>query len=1093
MGNIEDSYPLSPVQQGMLFHSLDAPHSGVYLQQLICAFHEDLDVLAFKRAWQRVVERHPILRTSFRLRGIDEPLQEVHRAVPLRLEEQDWRDLSAGQQETQLDAYLHADRRRGFDLTEAPPKRLALFRVTDTDYRFVWSSHHAVLDGRSRFLLLKELFAFYEAFCKGQDLQLRQPRPYRDYIDWLGQQDFSKAESFWRRMLSGFAAPTSFGVDRVYPTKSDVEEGYGKQGIRLSKALTSALQSLAQQNQLTLNTLFEGAWTLLLNRYSGEEDIVFGTTRAIRRSALGADDTVVGLFLNTLPTRIQVSPEKLLLTWLKEVRAQWIATRSYEHTPLVRVQGCSDVPPGKPLFESILIFEKYALNSVLRAQGESWRNREFRLIGSTNYPLTILGYLDLELLLEIAYDRRRFDDGTIARMLGHIKTLLEGMVANPEQRLSDLPLLTEAEQHQLIYEWNQTRRDYPANKCIHQLFERRAETAADHVALVHGEREVTYEEVNRRSSQLARYLQRKGVGPETLVAVCLNGSPELIIVIVAILKAGGAFISLAPDSPDARLEYLLQDTRAKMVITGEAWVARLARAGIEVVCIESEWNRISLEETTGCESPVTPENLAYAVYTSGSTGSPKGILITHRSLVNYCTAVNQIYGLSAKDRRLQFAPIGSEIFISEVYGALLAGATLVLRPSRDFASFTEFLEFVEVNEISIVGLPSAYWHEWVVSMADGEARLPASLRIVISGMDKVRAELFEVWKKKVGRRIRWFNAYGPSEATCAATLYEADFSSMDRLYSIPVGRAIANTRIYLLDRHGAPVPVGVPGELYIGGHGVGRGYLNLPELTAERFVPDQFSDDLNERLYRTGDIARYLGDGNIEFLGRADYQVKIRGFRVELEEIEAILRQHPDVHEAVVVAREEVGTANLAPVNGESIEKRLTAYIVANPDNAVSVSEQRRLLREKLPTYMIPSSFMILEALPLTSNGKVDRGALPIPDATRPEMDDSVAAPRTPLEKAIACFWSEVLGLEKIGVYDNFFDLGGHSLLAMKVIDRIEKELGVRLRPTDLVTQTLGQIATICAQQRVSLPTAETKSLTQKLRAAMRRTAFPLK
>jgi surfactin family lipopeptide synthetase C len=1096
--NIEDSYPLSPVQQGMLFHSLYAPQSGVYIQQLICAFHEDLDVLSFKRAWQRVVERHPILRTSFRLRGIDEPLQEVHRDVPLQLEEQDWRDLSAGQQENRLDSYLHADRRRGFELTEAPLMRLALFRVAKTDYRFIWSSHHAVLDGRSRLLLLKELFTFYEAFCKGQDLQLKQPRPYRDYIDWLGRRDSAKADVFWGRMLNGFAAPTSFGVDRVaHRTELDEEESFGKEGIRLSKALTSALQSLAQQNQLTLNTLLQGAWALLLNRYSGEEEVVFGTTRAIRRSAPDAGESMVGLFLSTLPTRIQVSPEALLLPWLKEVRAQWIATRNYEHTPLLNVHGCSDVPLGKPLFESILIFENYVLNSALRAQGESWRNREFRLVGSTNYPLTIVGYLDLELLLEIAYDRRRFDDGTIARMLGHVKTLLEGMVANPEQRLSDLPLLTEAEQHQLIYEWNQTRRDYPADKCIHQLFERRAETAADQIALVHGEREVTYGELNRRSNQLSRYLLRKGIGPESLVAVCLDRSPELIIAIMAILKAGSAFVSLAVDSPAERLEYMLQDTGAKMVITREALVDRLERAGLEVVRIDSERIQISLEDTTSPESSVTPENLAYAVYTSGSTGRPKGILITHRSLVNYATAVNQIYDLSAMDRRLQFAPTSSEVFISEVFGALLSGAVVVLRPDQDFASFTEFLQFVEVNKISVFGLPSAFWHEWVASMSDGEARLPGCLRIVISGMDKARPELFEVWKQKVGGRIRWFNVYGPSEATCVATLYEADFSTPDRLYSIPIGRPIANTRIYLLDSHQNPVPVGVPGELYIGGCGVARGYLDLPELTADKFVPDTFSDDLQDRLYRTGDLARYLPDGNIEFLGRSDYQVKIRGFRVELEEIEAILRQHPGVRDAVVVAREDVGIADWETANPKSkmqspksMDKRLAAYIVADSDDPVSRTELLRFLRKKLPAYMIPSAFMILEALPSTPSGKVDRGALPIPDATRPEIEESFAAPTTPIEKALAHIWGEALGLEKLGVYDNFFDLGGHSLLAMKVIYRVEAELGVRLSPRDFVIQTLGQIAAICEGRSVSTPTGETEGFTQKLWSAMKRSVF---
>lgn len=486
---------------------------------------------------------------------------------------------------------------------------------------------------------------------------------------------------------------------------------------------------------------------------------------------------------------------------------------------------------------------------------------------------------------------------------------------------------------------------------------------------------------------------------------------------MAILKTGGALVSLDPHFPAERLHYVLQDTGAQIVITKHAFVDRLEKSGIEVVPIDSVWNEVSLERASAPESAVGPENLAYAVYTSGSTGNPKGILVTHRSFVNYALAMIEKFGISTADRRLQFASVGSEVFISEICLSLVSGATLVLRPQQDFASVAEFLRFLEENEITMSSLPNVYWHEWVTSMSDGDVLVPSSLRCFITGMDKVRPDLLAEWQRKVGSRIRWFNACGPSEATCVATVYEAEFSAHGPLPSVPIGRPLANTRIYLLDGCDNPVPIGVPGELYIGGPGVARGYLNRPELTAASFVADKFGDDRQGRLYRTGDLARYLPDGNIQLIGRTDLQVKIRGFRVELGEVETVVRQHPLVREAVVMARED-----------ELHDKRLVAYVIAEPDVAAPVNELRGFLREKLPQYMIPSAFVFLPTLPRTASGKVDVQALPKPDQTNPGPEAAFVAPRTPTEMMLAGMWAQVLGVDRVSVYDNFFDLGGHSL-----------------------------------------------------------------
>ena len=563
--------------------------------------------------------------------------------------------------------------------------RLALFRVAEADYQLVWTSHHALLDGRSRLVLLKELFALYEAFCRGRDLQLQPPRPYRDYIEWLRQQDLSAAESFWRRRLSGFPAPTPLGVDRARDTQPDEEEGYGKQGVQLSETLTSALRSLAHHHHLTPNTLLQGAWALLLSRYSGEEEVVFGVTRAWHRSALEGAESMVGLFINTLPMRVRVSPEGLLLPWLKELRAQWKALRNYEHTPLVTVQGWSDIPPGEPLFASLVVFENYLLDSALRAQGGSWENRDFRLLGPTNYPLTITGYLAPELLLEIAYERRRFNDATITRMLGHFQMLLQAMVADPEQRLSDLSLLTDQERQQLLVEWNDTAADYPQDQCIHQLFEAQVEQTPEAVAVVFAHEQVTYRELNRRANQLAHHLRALGVGPEVLVGLCVERSLEMVVGLLGILKAGGAYVPLDPAYPQERLAFMLKDTDVPVLLTQGRLLEGLPKDRAKAVCLDTDWKAISLESEENLVTAVTAENLAYVTYTSGSTGTPKGVAIPHRGVARLLFGVDYVH-LGATETFLQLAPLSFDASTFEVWGALLHGARLALFPERILTS-----------------------------------------------------------------------------------------------------------------------------------------------------------------------------------------------------------------------------------------------------------------------------------------------------------------------------------------------------------------------------------------------------------------------
>jgi amino acid adenylation domain-containing protein len=639
-----------------------------------------------------------------------------------------------------------------------------------------------------------------------------------------------------------------------------------------------------------------------------------------------------------------------------------------------------------------------------------------------------------------------------------------------------LPILTEAERRQLIYEWNETQREYPQDKCVHQFIEEHTERAPNQIAVIHGEQEITYGELNRRSNQLARYLQKKGVGPETIVAANLERSPELIIAALAILKAGGAFVGLDPSHPRERTNYVVQDTGARVVITRESLVDQVVTSTAEIVPIDSAWNEICLESAANPESSVRSDNLAYAAYTSGSTGRPKGIVVTHRSFVNYVLAMTGRFEVSAADRRLQFMSPISELFVSGTFSPLMCGAAVVQRLDPGPPSIADFVRFIEEKQVTWIGVPSAYWHEWVTLVAQNEARVPSSLGVVTTGMDKVRPDLVEVWRRQVGPRVRLFNVYGPAETTCASTLYQAGSSSDEKLLSVPIGRPLANTNIYLVDKYENPVPIGVIGEVYIGGHGVARGYIGRPDLIAERFVPDSFSDTPGERLYRTGDLARYRPDGNIEFIGRADHQVKVRGFRVELEEIEAVLRQHPMVRQAVVVAEKQDGG-----------DKRLAAYIVGDGDASINVTELRRFLRERLPEYMVPSAFRVLEKFPLTRTGKVDRLALPAAEPIRTEPDEDFVAPRTEMEMVLADIWQEALKVDRVGVYDNFFNLGGHSLLSLQVIDKIEKQVGLRITPKDLIFQTLAQLAAACDHAKRDGVLAEPVSPAQKLWSGLKK------
>ena len=1076
--NIEAAYPLSPMQQGMLFHHLYAPGSGVYFEQLTCTLHGDLNLEAFERAWQRVIERNAVLRTAFAWKRLEKMVQVVQKQVNLPLVREDWRGASAVEQAGRLEAFLADDRQRGFELTQAPLLRLTLFRTADDAYRFVWSHHHLLLDGWSVPRLLQEVFAFYEAFRQGRDLALPPTRPYRDYIAWLQTQDLAAAEAFWRKTLAGFTAPTSLAVGRAIGEAGAA--GMVEQEVRLSEATTAALQNLVRANSLTLSTVVQGAWALLLSRYSGDDDVVFGATVAGRPADLSGAEGMIGLFINTLPVRVQVVDDRPAIGWLQELQARLADLRSFEYTPLVQIQGWSETPRDQPLFESILIFENYPVDAALREQLGSLQIRDIRSVEQTHYPLTVVSGPGRELLLKISFDTGRYTPDGIDRMLGHLRQLLEGIATDPTRRVGDLPLLTEAEREQLLRTWNATAKPYPLDRGIHQLFEEQVTRTPEAEAITWETTDaadltapaaLTYRELDARANQLAHVLHERGVRPGTLVGLYVEKSPEMLVGLLGILKAGAAYLPLDPSYPPERLRFMLADAGVKVLVTQERVRQRLNGETLpgSHILLDADWPTIARMPTTHLATHPPTHPLAYVIYTSGSTGAPKGVWVQQRNLVNHACALAEATGLGPGDRVLQFISLSFDAAGEEFYPALISGATLVMPGASESALGRHLTRFCERLRVNVMHMPAMVWNALLDDLLESGETCDAPLRLLMLGGDAPSPERLRAFTHLLGREIAFMNLYGPTEATITATFYRTTTAAPGQA-RLPIGRPIANARTYVLDAHQRPVPVGVPGELYIGGAGVAAGYLGRPELTAEKFVPDPFAEvrsqaseirsqgsevrsltsdlrsptsDLRSptsgpRLYRTGDLARWLPDGNLEFLGRNDDQVKIRGFRVELGEIEAALRQHPVVLEAAAVVQESADG-----------QKRLIAYVVpadnytGDGEIGFSAADLRAYLQEKLPPYMTPAIFVKLASLPLTATGKIDRKALPAPEGDAAENGAGYVAPRTAAEELLVGIWAGLLGVKRIGIHDSFFDLGGHSLLATRVVSRVRELFGV--------------------------------------------------
>jgi amino acid adenylation domain-containing protein len=894
--HIESSYPVTPMQHGMLIHSMLAPSSGVFIQQCVCTLREDLNAAALTSAWRSTVQRHAILRTGFRLDDAKGPLQEVYRDVPLILEERDCRGEAAEERARALEAFLNDDRQQGFELDRAPLIRLTLFRMADAEFKLIWTYHHALLDGRSRFLILRELFDEYDAIRTGCQQDKNVTRPYRDFVDWMGQQDWNAAKPFWQEQLRGCHAGTSLGIERRRELALG-ESRIGRQAAGLSEEVTDVLSEVCGQHGFTLNNVLQGAWALILSRYCGEEDVIFGSLRSGRYTTVAGAKSMVGLLINTVPLRIRVFREQWLWPWLREIREQWLAMRPYEHTPIAEIQKCAEIPANGSLFETLLIFENYEMNSKLRAQGGTWQNREILDLGATNCPLTITAYGGRELLIKVTYDRSRFDDDSIARMLGHLQVLLQAMATHSPRQLMDFPMLTRREKDQLLLEADDTARVYPKDACLHHLFQAQAERTPDHVAVVDHEHELTYQDLNRRANQLAGHLRGCGVRPETPVGICVARSAEMIVGLLAVLKAGGAYVPLDPAYPDDRLAFILEETGAPVLLTSANLMGRVSAYLGQRICLDRVWDTVARENESHLFVSATAENLAYILYTSGSTGKPKGVAVEHRQLANYVFGIVERLDITTQNSFATVSTLAADLGNTVIFSSLCVGGTLHVISQEtvlDGNALASYFSRHSVDCLKIV--PSHLAALRTTSHPNGT--LPR--RLLILGGEPSDQKWVE-GLAAAAPDCRIVNHYGPTETTIGVMTHE--FTPICALNSsgyLPLGRPLPNLRVYVLDADLQPAPIGVPGELYIAGAGVSRGYIGCPDLTAEKFVPDPFSSESGARMYKSGDRGCRLSDGNIEFRGRTDRQLKLRGYRVEPGEVESRLRQHADIIDAVV-------------------------------------------------------------------------------------------------------------------------------------------------------------------------------------------------
>jgi amino acid adenylation domain-containing protein/non-ribosomal peptide synthase protein (TIGR01720 family) len=1141
---VVDRHALTPTQAGMLVHALRRGRaSGVDVQQIALTARHSLDPALLVYAWYQVLERHPVLRSRLVWKGLDEPQQEVLDLVELPVERVDWRRLAPAVVRERLLQRAAHERESGFDLSQAPLMRLFLARVGDETWSLLWTFHHVLMDGRSFPIVLGEVFAIHDRLRAREETALPQPQAFRAFVeDWLqdiqaeawpGAAQADPSWRFWRQTLQGLgpALPLAIAVPPPLAALAPATQREGARQCVWPLSRSDALRARAQDLQVSVNSLLQAAWALLLSRCGAGHDVVMGTTCSLRSRLAGDAQSGVGLFINTVPLRVQVDPQQPWTQWVQAVRQSWNALKPHAHMPLARMPALCGLESGQAMFESLYVYDHRSLHHALQALGPQWAARPAEHVGQTGYPLTFLAYGDPRLLLRIEYDRSRYSDSAIDRLLGHLQVVLSAMADGLPGRVADLPWLTAAERQALI---GPPVKRLPAAGLLHEAFEAQVRRSPQAPALTvpdapGGRLEWTYATLNARANHCARRLLQAGVAPDEVVGLRVDRGTEVPLGILSILKAGGAYLPLDPTLPMDRAAFMVADAGVRTVLVSPGRAHEWRGRSVQVVLLEDTLGGDDATDPGNLPAVVSPAARAYVIYTSGSTGQPKGVCVTHHNVGRLFEATRAQFHFDDRDVWTLFHSFAFDFSVWELWGALCHGGRLVLVSqalSRDVEAFAQVLVDERVTVLNQT--PTAFRR--LIDVACHGDSLPLSLRYVIFGGEALQPTMLRPWFARYGdQRPRLVNMYGITETTVHVTFRLLAADELDRLPGSVIGEPIADLKAYVLDAQGEPVPVGVPGELVVGGEGVALGYLNRPELTAERFVPDRFAGpgEPPSRLYRSGDLVRWLDNGELEYLGRLDQQLKIRGFRIEPGEIEAALTGQPQVRQAAVMAREDVPG-----------DRRLVAYVVAHAAQPTQGDAARSLalvlreaLRARLPEHMVPAHIVFVPELPLTANGKLDRAALPPPqaddragaaEAIRGGEPTDAQAPReiasrdalvgegaeaaeavegkegqegkegkevaeaaahaagmralSPTEAQIAAVWAEVLRVSPIDPDLHFFALGGDSILAIQVVSRC-RQRGLTVRLKDVFDcPTVAQLARrVVSQQKPNLSGDETK------------------
>ncbi|TKD56098.1 amino acid adenylation domain-containing protein [Bacillus sp. S2(2019)] len=1022
---VQDMYYLSPMQEGMLFHTLHHQEKGFYVEQMDMNVKGTLRHDLLEKSMNIIVERYDIFRTVFLHEKVKRPVQVVLKNRPFQLDVVDIQDLSESEQLERIDRFKQKDQLRGFDLSKDLLMRASVFQTGPSSYRWIWSYHHILLDGWCFGLVVQELFAIYHALLHDIPYRLEPVKPYKEYIQWLEKQDKQASLEYWTQSLAGFEGQSTFKEQR----KQTNEHELGEIEWAMSKEETAALSELALQQNATLSSALQSVWSILLSRYQRSNDVLFGTVVSGRPADLAGVDRMVGLFINVIPRRIQLTDQMTFRSLLSETQQQSLAAEPHQYIPIYDIQAKAG---QQQLIDHIVVFEN--VPAAKKDEQESllgFTVEDMNVYEKSNYDLNLLASPGEQLQLKLAFNQRAFDPAFVHKLKDQLTLLIKGTIKHPDQSVHTLTLVTKQEKQRMLEEWNAPELEHD-QLYLTKWFEHNVRKQPNAVALSAGDHTMTYAELNEQANRLARHLQKNGVGHQTVTAILAERTPELIVSLLAVLKAGATYVPIDPDYPESRIQYMLKDSGATHLLTHSSFINQTRSLAFDGTYLFADDQEILLMSSENLPLEAGLDDTAYIMYTSGTTGQPKGIMTTHSNIARVVKNTNYLTILET-DTLLSLSNSVFDGFTFDVYGALLNGAKLVLPQKETILDMGKLTELIKGEHISVMFVPTALFH----LLVDEGTDWMRGVRKVLFGGE--RASVQHVRKAfDVMGKGRLLNVYGPTESTVFATYYPIDEAIPLEAHSIPIGKPLNQTGAYILSEHRQLQPIGLVGELCLSGKGLAKGYLNRPDLTKQVFIPHPFAS--GERLYRTGDLAYFREDGLIEYAGRFDDQVKIRGHRIELTEIEANLLMHPGVKQAVLLADHD-----------ETNHTRLLAYITCDDAWKGKLDDIKSRLKERLPAYMLPHELIELENLPLTPNGKVDKRQLPKPEA--PQGNRRVKLPANEVEQKLLVMWREVLEREDISTDDHFFELGGHSLKAMSLLSKVSKEFEVQV-PIHLLFET---------------------------------------